>query len=233
MRSLVTPPICLRPTSGARRRRDVRRRRCLACRALEVSEPWFYKWRDKPTTAREVRRGQLADVVRKIFENSGGTYGSPKVWRLLVRAGWRVSVNAVARLMAELGLAGRKVRRRRGLTRPSKRPAAPDFVRRDFTADAPDQVWCGDMTEITTGEGKLYLATVIDLFSRCLPGYAMGERHDAELVVASLNTAAATRGGDVKGVISHSDRGSEGGFNRSSQHLVISEVWDGPSSEGS
>jgi transposase InsO family protein len=68
--------------------------------------------------------------------------------------------------MAELGLAGRKVRRRRGLPRPGKRLAAPDFVRRDFTADAPDQVWCGDMTEIATGEGKLYLATVIDLFSR-------------------------------------------------------------------
>lgn len=156
----------------------------------------------------------MADVVRQIFEDSGGTYGSPKVWRLLVRAGWRVSVNTVARLMAELGLAGRKVRRRRGLTRPGKRPAAPDFVRRDFTADAPDQVWCGDMTEITTGEGKLYLVTVIDLFSRRLLGYAMGAHHDADLVVASLNMAAATRGGDVKDVIFHSDRGGEYGSRR-------------------
>ncbi|WP_222872245.1 IS3 family transposase [Streptomyces sp. sk2.1] len=181
----------------------------LACQVLEVSESWFYKWRDKPTTAREVRRGQLADAITGIFEGSGGTYGSPKVWLLLVRAGWRVSVNTVARLMAELGLAGRKVRHRRGLTRPGKRPAAPDFVRRDFTAAAPDQVWCGDMTEITTGEGKLYLATVIDLFSRRLLDYAMGARHDAELVVASLNMATATRGGDVRGVIFHSDHGSE------------------------
>ncbi|MET7782554.1 IS3 family transposase [Streptomyces sp. NPDC005388] len=169
----------------------------LASRVLGVSESWFYKWRDKPTTAREVRRGQLADAIRQIFENSGGTYGSPKVWLLLIRAGWRVSVNTVARLMADLGLAGRKTRRRGGLTRPGKRPAFADFVRRDFTADAPDQVWCGDMTEIATAEGKLYLATVIDLFSRRLLGYAMGARHDAELVVASLNMAAATRGGDV------------------------------------
>ncbi|WP_246043040.1 IS3 family transposase [Streptomyces globosus] len=181
----------------------------LACQVVGVSESWFYKWRDKPTTAREIRRGRLAEAITGIFEDSGGTYGSPKVWLLLVRAGWRVSVNTVARLMAELGLAGRRVRHRRGLTRPGKRPAAPDFLRRDFTADAPDQVWCGDMTEITTGEGKLYLATVIDLFSRRLLGYAMGERHDAELVVASLNMAAATRGGDVRGVIFHSDRGSE------------------------
>jgi transposase InsO family protein len=181
----------------------------LTCRALGVSESWFYKWRNQPVTAREVRRGKLADAIRQIFDESGGTYGSPKVWITLVRQGWRVSVNTVARLMAELGLAGRKIRRRRGLTRPGNRPAFPDFVRRDFSATAPDQVWAGDMTEIVTSEGKLYLATVIDLFSRRLLGYAMGERHDAELVVASLHMAAATRGGDVRGVIFHSDRGSE------------------------
>ncbi|MGI5512790.1 IS3 family transposase [Streptomyces sp. CA-106131] len=181
----------------------------LACRVLGVSESWFYKWRDRPVTAREVRREELADAIKHIFDASGGTYGSPKIWITLIRAGWRVSVNTVAKLMAELGLAGRKIRRRRGLTRPGRRAAAPDFVRRDFTADAPDQVWAGDMTEIVTSEGKLYLATVIDLFSRRLLGYAMSAHHDAELVVASLHMAAATRGGDVKGVIFHSDRGSE------------------------
>jgi hypothetical protein len=95
---------------------------------------------------------------------------------VLVRAGWRVSVNTVAKIMAELGLAGRKIRRRRSLTRQGKRPAAPDWVRRDFTAEAPDLVWVGDMTEIETDEGKVFLATVIDLFSRRLLGYAMGER---------------------------------------------------------
>ncbi|WP_097283016.1 IS3 family transposase [Streptomyces sp. OK228] len=196
----------------------------LTCRALGVSESWFYKWRNRPVTAREVRRGKLADAIRQIFDESGGTYGSPKVWITLVRQGWRVSVNTVARLMAELGLAGREIRRRRGLTRPGKRPAFADFVRRDFSATAPDQVWAGDMTEIVTSEGKLYLATVIDLFSRRLLGYAMGERHDAELVVASLHMAAATRGGDVRGVIFHSDRGSEGGFNWSSQHFDLGGV---------
>jgi hypothetical protein len=84
----------------------------------------------------------------------------------------------------------------------------PDYVRRDFTAEEPDLVWAGDLTEIETGESKLYLATVIDLFSRRLLGYAMAERHDADLVVASLNMAAAARGGDVRGVIMHTDRGS-------------------------
>ncbi|MEV6952851.1 IS3 family transposase [Streptomyces sp. NPDC051183] len=110
---------------------------------------------------------------------------------------------------AELGLIARNVRRRRGLTRPGKRLVSLDFVHRDFTAEEPDLVWCGDMTEIVTGEGNLYLATVIDLFSRRLLGYAMGARHDADLVVAALNMAAATRGGDVRGVLFHSDRGSE------------------------
>ncbi|MET9880688.1 IS3 family transposase [Actinacidiphila glaucinigra] len=181
----------------------------LACRVLGVSQSWFSKWRDRPVTAREVRRGELADAIKHIFDASGGTYRSPKIWIMLIWEEWRVSVNTVAKLMAELGLAGRKIRRRRGPTRPGRRATAPDFVRRDFTADAPDQVWAGDMTEIVTSEEKLYLATVIDLFSRRLLGYAMSAHHDAELVVASLHMAAATRGGDVKGVIFHSDRGSE------------------------
>ncbi|MFE4445056.1 IS3 family transposase, partial [Streptomyces sp. NPDC056820] len=138
--------------------------------------------------------------------------------------GWRISVNTVAKLMAELGLVARVVRRRSGLTRPGKRPAAPDFVKRDFTAEEPDLVWAGDMTEIVTAEGKLYLATVIDLFSRRLLGYAMGAHHDADLVVAALNMAAATRGGDVRGVIFHSDRGSEYGsrkFARACRRLGV------------
>ena len=89
------------------------------------------------------------------------------------------------------------------------RPRADVAPLRVFTAPAPDVAWCGDMTEIVTGEGKLYLATVIDLYSRRILGYAMGERHDAGLVVAASNMAAVTRGGHVAGVIFHSDRGSE------------------------
>lgn len=176
---------------------------------LGVSESWFYKWVKEPVAARVERRERLVEEIVRIFESSGGTYGSPRVFVELVRAGWRISVNTVARLMAELGLVARVVRHRRGLTRPGKRPAAPDWLRRDFTAPAPDTVWAGDITEIPTAEGPVYLATVLDLYSRRLLGYAMGERHDASLVVASLNMAAATRGGDVSGVIFHSDRGSE------------------------
>lgn len=198
----------------------------VTCGVLAVSESWYYKWRDRPPTRRELRRQRLADEVKELFDESGGTYGSPKIFILLVRKGWRVSVNTVARLMAELGLVARVVKHRRGLTRQGKRPAAPDFVKRDFTAEEPDLVWVGDMTEIVTTEGKLYLATVIDLFSRRLLGYAMDVHHDADLVVAALHMAAATRGGDVRGVIFHSDRGSEytsRKFGRACRKLGVSQ----------
>ncbi|MFG3421038.1 IS3 family transposase [Micromonospora sp. NPDC048063] len=181
----------------------------LACRALGLSESWFYKWRDRPPTRRDDRRARLAAEVRKVFDDSGGTYGSPRVGIELREQGWRVSDNTIAQLMAEFGLTARVKRRRRGLTRQGTRPAAPDLVKRVFTAPAPNVAWCGDMTEIRTDEGKLYLATVIDLYSRRILGYAMGAHHNAELVVAALNMAAVTRGGSVEGVIFHSDRGSE------------------------
>lgn len=181
----------------------------VTCRALGLSESWFYKWRDRQPTPRQQRRADLADKIREIFDASGGTYGSPRVTLDLHAAGWRVGENTVAVLMAQLGLAGRAPKRRRSLTRQGIRPVAPDRVGRKFSAPAPDVLWCGDMTEVVTGEGKLYLATVLDLFSRRLLGYAMSDHHDADLIVASLNMAAATRGGSVDGVIFHSDRGSE------------------------
>lgn len=181
----------------------------IACRALGVSESWFYKWRNRPPTARARRRAELAEKIREVFDASGGTYGSPRVTLDLRAAGFQVGENTVAKLMASLGLAGRSPKRRRNLTRQGKRPAAPDRVRRQFTAPAPNVLWCGDLTEVESDEGKLYLATVLDLFSRRMLGYAMSEHHDADLAVASLQMAVVNRGGTVDGVIFHSDRGSE------------------------
>jgi putative transposase len=185
----------------------------VSCRALGVSQSWFYKWKrrigqDAPT-AREQRRTGLDAAIRAHFEASGRTYGSPRITRDLREEGWRVSENTVAARMSGLGLAGRPPKRRRSLTRPGKRKAAPDLVRRNFAAVAPDLLWVGDVTQIDTDEGPLYLATVEDMFARRLLGFAMSEHHDAELTIASLQMAAATRGGDVDGVIFHSDRGSE------------------------
>ncbi|WP_328436263.1 IS3 family transposase [Streptomyces sp. NBC_00444] len=101
-----------------------------------MSESWFYQHRTRQPTRRELRRQHLVESVKEEFDGSGGAYGSPKVWIRLVRQGWRVSVNTIAKIMSEFGLAARRVRGRRGLPRPGKRPAAPAFVRRDFAAEA-------------------------------------------------------------------------------------------------
>ena len=181
----------------------------ITCRALEVSQSWFYKWINHKPTARDLRRERLDEQISRLFTASGGTYGSPRITDGLREAGWKVSENTVAARMVELGLAGRPSKRRRSLTRQGKRPVARDLVRRVFTAVAPDVLWCGDVTQIDTDEGPLYLATTEDLFSRRMLGYAMSAHHDSALVVASLRMAATTRGGQVDGVIFHSDRGSE------------------------
>jgi len=184
------------------------------CRWLGVSPSWFYKWRDRPPTLRQRRRTELDEAVRASFGESGGnpgTYGSPRVFEDLVEAGWRVSVNTVAASMARQGLQGRSPKRkRRSLTRPDKAAdPIPDLIGRDFSAERIDQRWCGDLTEVPTDEGKLYLATVLDLASRRLAGFALGEHHDSALAKAALCMAAAVRGGDIDWVIFHTDKGGE------------------------
>jgi transposase InsO family protein len=186
----------------------------VSCRAVDLSESWFYKWRERKPTQRQRRRAALDAMVAEVFADSAGnpgTYGSPRVHAELRDQGWVVSEKTVAASMARQGLVARPgPRRRRCLTRPDKR-AEPimDLIRRHFGADAIDVKWCGDLTEIPTGEGKLYLATVEDLASRRLAGFALGEHHDAELAANALKMAGAVRGGDVRGVIFHSDKGSE------------------------
>lgn len=184
----------------------------VACRALDVSESWFYKWRDRPPTPAQQRRAELDAKVREVFEHSGGnpgTYGSPRVHAELRDQGWIVTEKTVAASMARQGLVARPKKRFRCLTRPDKRAVPfPDLVRRDFSAPAPNVKWCGDMTEIPTLEGKLYLADIEDLFSRRIVGFAIDEHPDAKLATAAIRTAVVMRGGSVRGVIFHSDRGS-------------------------
>ena len=153
---------------------------------------------------------QLAAEVRRLFEAHGGRYGAPRITDDLRDAGWRVSQNTVAALMREQGLAARRKRRRRSTTRPGKgRWRAPDLVRRDFPASRLNQKWYGDGTEIPTDEGKLYLDSVLDIASRRVLGFALGEHHDAQLAYGALAMAVAVRGGLVPGVIFHTDQGSE------------------------
>jgi putative transposase len=178
----------------------------LCCRFLGISESWFYKWLDRPPTPRQERRRRLDEAVRRSFEASERTYGSPRIADDLREDGWRVSDKTVAASMAAQGLVGRPKHRRRSLTRPDKAAdPVPDLLGRDFNAERTDEKWCGDLTEIPTDEGKLYLATVEDLGSRRLPGFAMSEHHDAEVATAALQMAVAVRGGEVTGVIFHTD----------------------------
>jgi len=183
----------------------------VACRALEVSTSWFYKWHDRPPTARQRRRAALDADVKRSFDESDRTYGSPRVLDDLRAWGWRVSKKTVEASMVRQELVARPTRRqRRSLTKADKTaPPAVDLICRVFSATVINEKWCGDLTEIPTDEGKLYLAIVEDLASRRLPGFAVGEHHDAELAAGAIKMAAAVRGGDVHGVIFHSDRGSE------------------------
>ena len=149
-------------------------------------------------------------AVKASFRASEGNYGSPRVREDLVEDGWKVSPKTVAASMRRQGLVVRLKRTRRSLTRPdAAADPVPGLLGRDFGAEAINQKWCGDLTEIPTGEGKLYLATVLDLGSRRVPGFSLSEHHDAALATAAIKMAAAVRGGDIGGVIFHTDKGSE------------------------
>ena len=182
----------------------------LACRALGVSQSWFYKWRGGALPPRAQRRERLKAEVVRLFKLHDGKYGSPRITADLREEGWRVSENTVAGLMAELGLAARRKKRRKATTRPGKgRWRAPDLVKRDFPAAALNRKWFGDGTQIATDEGRLHLVSVLDVASRRVLGFALGERHDAALAYGALAMAIAVRGGQVPGVVFHTDQGSE------------------------
>jgi putative transposase len=192
----------------------------VSCRALGVSRTWFYKHKDGRLPLRAQRRGQLKAGIARLFALHGGKYGSPRITADLREAGWQVSENTVAALMREQGLAARRKKKRKSTTRPATgRWRAPDLVKRDFPAAQVNTKWYGDGTEIPAGEGKLYLASVLDMASRRILGFALGEHHDAQLAYGALAMAVAVRGGQAPGVVFHTGQGSEGGFNWSSQYL--------------
>jgi transposase InsO family protein len=183
-----------------------------ACRALQVSQAWSYKWRDGDPSPRHARRAELTIEVQRSFAAHHGKYGSPRIAADLREQGWRVSDNTVAAIMREQQLVARAKKRRKSTTRQGRgRWRAPDLISRQFAAEALNTKWYGDGTEIVTDEGKLYLASVLDMASRRIVGFAVGEHHDAELAYAALVTAIAVRGGKdaVAGVILHTDQGSE------------------------
>jgi transposase InsO family protein len=173
-------------------------------------------------------------LIAALFAQHRGTYGAPRIAADLTEMGWRVSQNTVAALMAEQGLKARTKRRRRATTRPGRgRWHAPDLVNRDFSARRLNQRWFGDGTEIDTAEGKLQLASVLDVRSRRVLGFALSEHHDTELAYGSLAMAVAVRGGQVGSVVLHTDRGSEytaGSFRAACVRLGITQSMGRPGS---
>jgi putative transposase len=183
------------------------------CHHLNVSTSGYYAWRGRAPAKRAVANATLIQQIREVFAASDETYGMPRVRAQLAHQGVKVSRNRVAHLMATSGLRG--VSRRRAWVATTKRDKrqrpAPDLVKREFVATAINQLWVADMTYIPTWVGFLYLAVVIDVYSRKVVGWAFGQHMTADLVVAALNMALFTRkpGLNGPGVIHHSDQGSQ------------------------
>lgn len=181
------------------------------CRLLSVSRSGFYAWRDRPISVRARRDVELLALIHQIHASSyDGTYGAPRIHRELRETyGIRIGRKRVERLMRRAGLQGVQKRRFRCTTRSgAPERFAPDLVERNFTADRPNAVWLADVTYIATAEGFLYLAVVLDVFSRLIVGWAMDVRLGSQLVLAALEMAYAQRHRPRK-VIHHSDHGTE------------------------
>jgi putative transposase len=163
----------------------------VACRVLNVSRGGYYDWLGRPDSLRAQENELLLKQIRDIHKESRFTYGSPRVHaELTLGLGLPVNLKRVARLMREAGIQGLYRRRRRGCTvRDPDAQACPDLVNRDFTADEPNRLWITDITEHPTGEGKVYCAAVMDVYSRLIVGWSIAEHMRTELVTDALGMA--------------------------------------------
>lgn len=177
------------------------------CQALDVSRSGYYSWIDRPDSARAIRHRDLTEKIRSVHQGTRQIYGSPRIHGELKDLGEVVGKNTVALLMRRSGIQSR-VHRRFLVTTNSRhdQPAAPNRLRRNFKAARANEKWVSDVTGIATRKGWLYLATVMDLYSRKLVGWSMSRSNSSRLVSDALEMAVAQRG-DVTGVVLHSDRG--------------------------
>lgn len=182
----------------------------LQCRTLGVTRSGFYAWLDRPPSPRIQEDAALARLIRQIFDLYNGVYGSPRITYEVRALGHRVSENRVARLMAHMGLRAVQTKAFKVATTVSNQdhPVAPDLLQQDFSANRPNQKWVGDVTYIATKEGWVYLATVIDLYSRKVVGWSMSDSLATPLVNDALEMAVRSRR-PGPGTIFHSDRGCQ------------------------
>jgi transposase InsO family protein len=184
-----------------------------ACEAAEVSTSAYYDWLARESAGPSISdldEAYLVNHIKDIHTESDSTYGGPRVTKEIRRRGHCVNHKRIERLMRANDIVGVTPRRKVRTTIPAEgAPPLPDLVERRFAPGAPDVAWCGDITYIGTGEGWLYLSSVLDLGSRRLLGWSMDEHMPTALVADALSMAAEVRGGDIRGVIFHSDRGSQ------------------------
>ena len=180
----------------------------LMCRVLGVSPSGYYAWSKRPPSRRSIRDRELGACIRTIHEDSRGVYGVPRIHAELQDEGIRIGRKRIARLMRVHGLEGVSRRKWVRTTRRGKSPrAVPDLVDRDFRADGPDQLWVSDITYIRTWSGFLYLAVVLDAWSRRIVGWSMKGHLRTELVLEALEMALWQR--QPTAVIHHSDQGTQ------------------------
>ena len=179
------------------------------CQALGVSRSGYYAWRERPASQREMANQALLHKIKAVHAESEETYGSPRIYRELNEAGVACSVNRIARLMRQHGIVAIQVRQFKVTTKTNEaHPVAPNLLDGDFSATAPNEKWLADISYIPTDEGWLYLAAVMDLFSRRIVGWAMQERMTSSLVEQALAMAIRQRRPPAA-LIHHSDRGSQ------------------------
>lgn len=179
------------------------------CDALKVAPSGYYAWRHRPPSAREMANQELTEKIEAVFEESKETYGSPRVHRVLQRQGETCSRGRIERLMRLRGLKAKQTKRFRVTTKRNRAPpVAPNLLLRNFEAHQPNEKWLADITYISTQEGWLYLAAVLDLYSRNIVGWAMSQRMTEDLTLSALGMALKRRQ-PGPGLIHHSDQGSQ------------------------
>jgi putative transposase len=202
------------------------------CRNLEVSKAGYYAWRKRAPSTRALRDEQLRSDIRKSHEGSGCRYGRPNIHADLKDAGIRISGKHLARLMREENIAGkRRCASRRVTAAAPSYPAAPNLIAGNFNQALPNRAWVADITYLPTGEGFLYLAAVLDLYSRLVVGWSMSSRINAALVINALNSAVLQRK-PSKGLIVHTDRGSQYGSRDYRAYLARRNIQPSMSEKG-
>jgi transposase InsO family protein len=190
------------------------------CQVLEASRSGYYEWLNREPSQRQLENEELKAKITEIYKQHSGRYGSPRIHRQLVEEGYNCNIKRVARLMSVMGLKAIQKRKFKKTTDSNHNlPLQDNLLNREFDVIQPNKVWVSDITYIPTDEGWLYLATVIDLYSRKVVGWSMNKRMTRQLVIDALNMATKNRKPE-KGLIFHSDRGSQ-----YASHDFQKELW--------